>query len=71
MASRYAKVEWNRYIKPKHIIVFSAFNQEFTAKSSELGADYGDEAFASVIIELLNDVNTVKELRDKGYYSNR
>lgn len=56
------------YKKPKHIIVFSAFNQEsLLVKSSELGADYFvmKPFNVSHIIELLNDVNTVKEPRDR------
>lgn len=52
------------YKKPKHTIVFSAFNQEsLLVKSSELGADYFvmKPFNVSHIIELLNDVNTVKD----------
>jgi two-component system, response regulator, stage 0 sporulation protein A len=57
------------YKKPKHIIVFSAFNQEsLLVKSSELGADYFVMKPFNVnhIIELLNDVNTVKEKKEKS-----
>jgi two-component system, response regulator, stage 0 sporulation protein A len=57
------------YKKPKHIIVFSAFNQEsLLVKSSELGADYFVMKPFNVhhIIELMNDVNTVKEKKEKS-----
>lgn len=50
--------------KPKHIIVFSAFNQEsLLVKSSELGADYFVMKPFNVnhIIDLLNDINSFKE----------
>jgi two-component system response regulator (stage 0 sporulation protein A) len=60
------------YIKPKHIIVFSAFNQEsLLVKSSELGADYFVMKPFNVhhIIELLNDVNSVKEKREKNVFA--
>lgn len=49
----------NTYKRPKHIIVFSAFNQEtLLVKSSELGADYFVMKPFNVnhIIDLINDL---------------
>src|SRR5690554_918617 len=51
------------YKKPKHIIVFSAFNQEtLLVKSSELGADYFVMKPFNVnhIIDLINDLDNNK-----------
>lgn len=57
------------YKKPKHIIVFSAFNQEsLLIKSSELGADYFVMKPFNVnhIIELINDLGkSSNELKGK------
>lgn len=57
------------YHRPKHIIVFSAFNQEsLLVKSSELGADYFVMKPFNVnhIIELLNDITKVKDKNTKN-----
>ena len=51
----------NVYKRPKHIIVFSAFNQEsLLVKSSELGADYFVMKPFNVnhIIDLINDLSS-------------
>ncbi len=57
------------YKRPKHIIVFSAFNQEsLLVKSSELGADYFVMKPFNVnhIIELINDLGNQTELTKKA-----
>ena len=59
----------NTYKKPKHIIVFSAFNQEsLLVKSSELGADYFVMKPFNVnhIIELINDLGSKVEITRKA-----
>ncbi len=57
------------YNRPKHIIVFSAFNQEsLLVKSSELGADYFVMKPFNVkhIIDLINDLGNKTEATKKS-----
>jgi two-component system response regulator (stage 0 sporulation protein A) len=61
------------YIKPKHIIVFSAFNQEsLLIKSSELGADYFVMKPFKIphIIDLINDLGKLENKENKAKSGN-